>query len=159
MCLIVQNALTPLICCSMSYTITVQVYQTNPNTFFNIVEKTVWHYANGGTWSEKDGTHVLNQGGSGTSGSLRFLAADGEAFVVTLGVHNYKRWADIVSNLKTNETALVINPQYYGDQKDRNAIRESQNTQHSVSNAKGRKLQVIYTETEGQNLKANIIIG
>jgi len=143
----------------MSYTITVRVYQTNPNAFFHVTEKTVWHYANGGTWSEKDGTHVLTQGGSGTSGSLRFVSDTGEIFVATFGVHNYKRWGDIVTNLKTNETALVINPQYYGDQKDRNAIRESQNTQHKVANAQGRQLSINYVVSEGQNLVVDLIIG
>ena len=46
----------------MSYSITLRVYQTNPGRgFFHIVEKTVWHYANGGTWSEADGALTPTQ--------------------------------------------------------------------------------------------------
>ena len=75
----------------MSYTITVQIYQTNPNAFFRVVESTVWQYANGGTWAESNGTRVLTMGGSGTCGSLRFVSDTGENFIATLGVHNYKR--------------------------------------------------------------------
>ncbi|KAI0247901.1 fungal fruit body lectin [Lactifluus subvellereus] len=75
----------------MTYTITARVYQTNTNAFFNVVERTVWKYGNGGTWSEVDGAYVLTMGGSGTCGSLRFVADTGENFIATLGVHNYLR--------------------------------------------------------------------
>jgi hypothetical protein len=50
-------------------------------------------------------------GGSGTSGSLR----NGREFVVTLGVHNYKRWGDIVTNLKNDQAARIVNPEYYSN--------------------------------------------
>ena len=96
----------------MSYKITVRVYQTNPNNFFRLVEQTVWKYANGGTWGESNGEYVLTMGGSGTSGTLRFVGDDGEKFIVALGVHNYKRWGDIVTNLADDQTGVVINPQY-----------------------------------------------
>ncbi|KAJ3475349.1 hypothetical protein NLI96_g11896 [Meripilus lineatus] len=144
----------------MSYTITIQVYQTNPNAFFRIVEKTVWQYANGGTWSESNGTHVLTMGGSGTCGSLRFVSDTGENFIATLGVHNYKRWGDIVTNLANDQTGVIITPQYYSDaHRDREAARERQLASYSVKNAKGRNFAINYTVTEGNNLKANIIIG
>ncbi|KAF8256994.1 Cytolysin/lectin [Lactarius quietus] len=59
--------------------------ETNPSKggFFGIVEKTVWIYANGGTWDEAYGYQVLKMGGSGTSGSLRLQSDSGESFVVT----------------------------------------------------------------------------
>ena len=144
----------------MSYTITAQVYQTNPNAFFHIVEQTVWNYANGGTWSETDGQHVLTMGGSGTSGSLRFVSDTGENFIVTLGVHNYERWGDIVTNLANNQTGVIINPQYYDSKfPDREKAREAQRASYSVDNAKGRKFALNYTVASGNNLKVNIIIG
>jgi hypothetical protein len=145
----------------MSYNITVCIYQTNPNAFFKIVEKTCFHYANGCTWSEVNDQHVLAMGGSGTSGALRFQCDEtGERFIVTLGVHNYKRWGDIVSNLSTSETGLLIQPQYYsGDHKDREQAREKQLASYSVKNAKGRQLAFNYTTTEGSNLKCDIVIG
>jgi Fungal fruit body lectin len=144
----------------MSYTITAKVYQTDRNAFFRIVEKTVWKYANGGTWGQVDGTHVLTMGGSGTSGSLRFVSDTGENFIVTLGVHNYKRWGDIVTNLTNQETGVIITPQYYNNENpDRERQREKQLTTYSVKNNKGRNFTFEYTVTEGNDLNVDIIIG
>ena len=144
----------------MSYTITVQIYQTNPNAFFRVVEKTVWNYANGGTWAEVNGACVLTMGGSGTCGSLRFVSDSGENFIATLGVHNYKRWGDIVTNLSPDQTGVIITPQYYSDQhRDREEQREKQLSSYNVKNAKGRNFAINYTVADGNNLKCNIIIG
>jgi hypothetical protein len=144
----------------MSYTITARVYQTNTNAFFNVVERTVWQFGNGGTWSEVNGAYVLTMGGSGTCGSLRFLADTGENFIITLGVHNYLRWGDIVTNLTNQETGVIITPQYYNDANpDREAQRERQLTTYNVSNQKGRNFAFTYTVTEGNNLVVNIVIG
>jgi hypothetical protein len=145
----------------MSYTITARIYRTNSNAFFRVVEKTVWHFANGGTWGEVNETQVLKMGGSGTCGSLRFENETGdEKFIVTLGVHNYKRWGDIVTNLTNEETGVVITPQYYSDEhRDREQQRERQLATYSVRNAKGREISFNYTVAEGNNLEVNIIIG
>ena len=144
----------------MSYTITAQVYQTDQDAFFRVVERTVWQYANGGTWSDVDGAHVLTMGGSGTCGSLRFASDTKEGFIVTLGVHNYKRWGDIVTNLSSDQTGVIITPQYYSDKNpDREAQREAQLVSYNVKNAKGRNFAFDYTVTEGNNLKVNIVIG
>ena len=144
----------------MSYTITARVYQTNTNAFFNLVERTVWQFANGGTWSEVNGAYVLTMGGSGTCGSLRFLADTGENFIITLGVHNYLRWGDIVTNLTNEQTGVIITPQYYSDANpDRERQREKQLTTYNVSNLKGRSFAFNYTVVDGNNLTVNIIIG
>ena len=144
----------------MSYKISVRIYQTNTNAFFNIVEKTVWNYANGGTWSESNREQVLTMGGSGTSGTLRFLADTGENFIVALGVHNYKRWCDIVTNLSNDQTDVIINPEYYNDAyPDREVQREKQLATYSVANSKGRKFTVTFYVADGNDLKANIIVG
>ncbi|KAH9995931.1 lectin [Russula compacta] len=144
----------------MSYTITAKVYQTNTNAFFRIVEKTVWKYANGGTWSEVDDQQVLTIGGSGTSGSLRFVSDTSENFIITLGVDGSKRWGDIVTNLTSSETGVVINPQYYdSNYPDREKQRTAQLTSYSVANSEGRKFAFNYTVTEGNSLAVNIVIG
>nr|ANW37921.1 lectin [Boletopsis grisea] len=143
----------------MSYKICVRVYQTNPNAFFRIVEQTVWNYANGGTWSDENGEKVLTMGGSGTSGTIRFVADNGEDFIVALGVHNNKRWCDIVTSLAANNnTGVIINPQYYNDG-PRAYAREKQLATYNVGNAQGRNFAVNFTVSDGQELKANIIIG
>ncbi|KAH9953094.1 lectin [Russula dissimulans] len=144
----------------MSYKITAEVYQTNRNAFFRVVEQTVWKYANGGTWDQEDGAYVLTMGGSGTSGSLRFVSDTGENFIITLGVHNYKRWGDIVTNLTPDQTGVIITPEYYSDDhRDREQQRERQLTTYNVNNAKGRNFAFDYTVADGNNLKVKIIIG
>ena len=144
----------------MTYTITIRVYQSDVCAFFHVVEKTNWKYAAPCLWSEVDGTHVLIMENSGTCGSLRFESGTGENFIVTLGVHNYKRWCDIVTNLSPDQTGVVITPEYYDSKhSDRVAQRERQLESYSVSNNKGRKFTVSYSVAEGNNLTANVIIG
>ncbi|KAF7971593.1 hypothetical protein HWV62_20766 [Athelia sp. TMB] len=143
----------------MSYRIKLDIFQTNPNTHFRVVEQTVFHYAHGGTWGEIDGEKLLTMGASGTSGTIRFLADDtGEAFIVALGIHNYKRWCDVVTNLKNDETGVLINPQYYNNG-GRDYQREKQLASYSVKNAKGRNVEIKFTKDEGQDLRAQIVIG
>ncbi|KAH8428571.1 uncharacterized protein LDX57_006267 [Aspergillus melleus] len=96
----------------MSYTIRVRVTNGTPDTL-TVVEKTCWYYANGGTWTEQDGQHVLHMGGSGTSGMLRFKSSSGENFTVVLGIHNYKPWCDAQVKLQDGDTAVKIHPEYY----------------------------------------------
>ncbi|KAF8273058.1 lectin [Lactarius quietus] len=146
----------------MSYSIKASIYQTNPGKggYFHIVEKTVWKYANGGTWDEAYGYQVLKMGGSGTSGCLRLQSDSGESFVVALGVHNYKRWGDIVTNLKNDQTATTINPEYYSSEHpDRQKQREKQLTTYSVANLQGRKFSLEYTKAEGNELEVRVVIG
>ncbi|KAJ8507908.1 hypothetical protein ONZ45_g9753 [Pleurotus djamor] len=143
----------------MSYKITVRVYQTNPAAWFDIVEKTVWNYANGGTWTEVDGKHVLTMGGSGTSGILRFAGKD-ERFTVALGVHNYKRWVDVNVGLATDQTACLIHKDYYTDGTPRNAAIWKQLSEFKATDsATGRSVAVKYDVAEGNNLECYIIIG
>ncbi|KAH7101332.1 fungal fruit body lectin [Auriculariales sp. MPI-PUGE-AT-0066] len=137
-----------------AYTITVRIYQTDVSNPFRVVEKTVWNYANGGTWDENQGAHVLKMNGSGTSGILRLLT-------FAFGVHNYKRWGDIVTGLANGDTATIIQAQYYQDDKGqgRHAAREAQRADYSVKSAKGRNYSIKYTVADGENLVANIIVG
>ncbi|KAG2341599.1 hypothetical protein BDR05DRAFT_965313 [Suillus weaverae] len=52
-------------------------------------------------------------GGSGTSGALRFKNGAGEEFLVTLGIHNYNAWCDVVTDLAPGDTGLKIHTEYY----------------------------------------------
>ena len=144
----------------MSYTITAKIHQTTQTAFFRVVEQTVWKYANGGTWDEVNGAHVLTMAGSGTCGSLRFVADTGENFIVTLGVENFKRWGDIVTNLTSSQTGVAVIPQYYDNKfPERVSQRDKQLTAYIVKNKKGRTFSFTYTVAEGNNLSVNIIIG
>ena len=139
----------------MSYRITARVYQTNPTAYFRIAEMAV---LTRGSWSVTDDEYALTMDNSGTSGTLRFLADNGENFLVALGVHNSRRWCDIVTNLTNEQTAVLINPQYYVAGA-RATQRERQLTTYSVRNSRGRTFTVNYTVTEGNNLRCNIVIG
>jgi hypothetical protein len=144
----------------MSYSIKVSIFQTNPGkgAYFRIVEKTAYIDANG--WDEVYDHQVLKMIGSGTSGSLRLQSDTGESFIVTLGVHNYKRWGDIVTNLTTKQTGCIINPEYYNSQyPDRVRQREKQLSAYSVSNLQGRKFSLEYTKAEGNDLEVRVVIG
>lgn len=139
----------------MSYSIKVYIYQTNcdGNVFFRVVEETIWKNANGGTWDEVDGYHLLRMGGSGTCGSLRLLSNTNESYIVTLGVHNYKPWGDILTDLTSDQTACVITPGYYGE-----GQRAYHLTMYEVANSQGRTCSYQFTVKEGNDLVVRIVI-
>ncbi|KAF8889680.1 fungal fruit body lectin-domain-containing protein [Infundibulicybe gibba] len=127
------------------YEINVRIINASSQRF-NIVEKTVWHYANGGQWNELvKGVHTLTMGGSGTSGGLRFVSPSGEIFAVFMGVHNCVRWCDIVPDLEGGNTAVVIHPTYYGG--DRGDLLWKQASQMAKVTSKGRKLSIVFAES------------
>ncbi|KAF8962721.1 fungal fruit body lectin [Flammula alnicola] len=136
----------------MSYKITLRIYQTNPNAYFRVVEQTVYK----GTWTEADGERKLSLNNSGVCGTIRLVADNGENFLVAIGIHDFQRWCDIVTNLGEDDTGLNINPQYCGA---RSGIREKKLSSYSISNVKGRKFSINFTVAEGNDLKANVIIG
>ncbi|KAF7159507.1 hypothetical protein CNMCM5623_004845 [Aspergillus felis] len=96
----------------MSYTIRLTIRNSTSDTL-TVVEKTCWYYANGGIWTEQDCQYVLSMGGSGTSGILRFKSSSGETFTAILGIHNYKPWCDVQVNLRDDDTAVKLLPEYY----------------------------------------------
>ncbi|KAG2124616.1 lectin 2b [Suillus clintonianus] len=143
----------------MSYTITVRIIDaTTGNPGFKLVEKTVWHYANGGTWSNTDSIETLVMGGSGTSGALRFINGAGEEFLVTLGIHNYKRWCDIVTDLAPGDTGMKIQPEYYSDSSARNQMLWKQLDHIQKKSAKGTSVDVKYVEEVGNSFVVHIFI-
>ncbi|OTA80812.1 hypothetical protein M434DRAFT_86025 [Hypoxylon sp. CO27-5] len=145
----------------MAYTIKVRVYQTNTNAFFNIVERGIWHYANGGTWGEEKGGHKLTMDESGTSGMLRFVSEGGEeAFWVVAGIHKSVRWVDIVTNIIREDTCVKSLPEYYnGTKPERVAAREAQRESWAATNSEGRRISAKYTNPDGPNFDLNIVIG
>ncbi|PPQ75894.1 hypothetical protein CVT24_001083 [Panaeolus cyanescens] len=137
----------------MSYTITVRVYQTNVNAYFYLVEKAA---GSGVHWTKVKGQTVLNMTNSGSSGILRFIADNGENFSLALGVHNYKRWCDIVPSVTNSQTGVTILHEYYAG---RSAQREKQLASYATTNAQGRKFSVNFSVPDGQNLVCDVVIG
>jgi uncharacterized protein YdiU (UPF0061 family) len=129
------------------YSISVRTADTTSlNPGFTLVEKTVWYYANGGTWSNTESIQTLVMGGSGTSGTLRYRSGSGEEFLVALGVHNYKRWCDIVTDLAPGDTCMKIHPKYYEDGTPENAMLWKQLSEIDKKSKKGTNINVKYVE-------------
>jgi hypothetical protein len=133
------------------YTITVRVFHTDPN---KAVHWRVVEYGTDEEWDPIPESPVLRMPSSGTSGSLRFVSSKGgEQFVLTVGVHNYKRWCDIVTGVSGNQTAMVINGEYYGGG-SRHSAREKQGSSCQVAS----KYSCVYSVAEGKDLVADLYI-
>ncbi|KAG2055684.1 lectin [Suillus hirtellus] len=139
----------------MSYTIVVRVIDnTHNNSNFTLAEKTVWHYANGGRWSDTDSIQTLTMGGSGTSGGLRFMRGTEE------DIHNYKRWCDIDTNLAPGDMGMKIHPEYYKDGSPQNKLLWDQLSEIEKTSAKGTKVNVKYVQeaADGKSFVVHITI-
>ncbi|KAH9008986.1 fungal fruit body lectin-domain-containing protein [Lactarius hengduanensis] len=83
----------------------------------------------------------------------------GEGCIITLGVHSDKRWGDIIANLKNDQTACVINPQYYSkDHPNMEKQRERQLTSYQTTDLQGHKFSFEYVVSEGRDLTVHVII-
>jgi hypothetical protein len=95
---------------------------------------------------------------SGSSGLLRFESrARDEYFIVALGVHNYKQWTDLVTDLVYDgpgQTAAQIHVDYYTSGKPRDDVKWQLLTEKSAKNAKGRNVTVRYKGSQGISTRA-----
>ena len=139
----------------MAYFINVRVLQEATDAF-SIVEKTCWHYANGGTWTEYQGSHILSMRGSGTSGMLRFKSPLGESFCLAMGIHNHKRWCDIIVDLKDDDTAEKIHPDYYVE--GGGIMLWKKLRKITKTTARGTKLRFKFLNRKGSELSAELTI-
>ncbi|OJA08914.1 hypothetical protein AZE42_07364 [Rhizopogon vesiculosus] len=140
----------------MSYTISVRTIDITANDpGFTIVEKSVW---SGGRWSNTDSIQTLFMNGSGTSGALRFRNGAGEEFLVLLGVHNYKRWCDVVTDLAPADTGVKIQPDYYSDSNPRYQMLWKQLAEIQMKSTKGTTVNVKYVKDEGNALVVHLTI-
>ncbi|KAF2260524.1 fruit body lectin [Lojkania enalia] len=137
----------------MSYTIKLKVVN-NTSDMLTVVEKTCWYYANGGTWTEQGNNHILFMSGSGTSGMLRFRTSAGETFGLAVGIHNYKRWCDLVVDLNDNDTAMKLHPTYYSDSGSRRRMLWNQLSKITKYTPKARALRINFLLGEGNELLA-----
>lgn len=142
---------------AMSYKVVIFISQRQPSAErFDIVEKGIWHYANGGTWTESEvGRHVLEMGGSGTSGGLRLKNSGGDQFFIVVGVHNYSLWLDVLPDTKDNDTTVALLPSYY-QPGTRSGIALVQSINRN--NAKGRNIEFKKVSEDGNQLTCELII-
>ncbi|OBZ77218.1 Boletus edulis lectin [Grifola frondosa] len=133
------------------------VYSSVKLVHHNVVEKTVWHYASGGTWTGNldINEQVLTMGGSGTSGALRFKVGE-DYFCVPMGIDDYKSWCDLVINLEPKNTAVEIHPTYYDGTND--SIRQKHVQSINKTAAHGHNIGVQFTTQDGNNFWFTITI-
>ncbi|KAI9428629.1 hypothetical protein H4582DRAFT_2041910 [Lactarius indigo] len=76
---------------------------------------------------------------------------NGEGCIITLGVHNNKRWGDIITNLKNDQTLAKDHP-------NMEKQRERQLTSYETSDLQGRKFSFEYVVADGKDLTVRVII-
>ena len=146
---------------SLSSQITVRVFQHDTKAHFWVCEKSVWHYANGGTWGMNKGGHLLHMNGSGTSGLLRFEsdATDHpEYFVCAVGIHNYKPWGSIVAGLPSSQTCALLHSQFYSGGPHSNANLNDVGTCGTMVDATKRNVQLTITDLGNKHYRADVVI-
>ncbi|KAG9006207.1 hypothetical protein FRB94_000902 [Tulasnella sp. JGI-2019a] len=69
-----------------------------------------------GTWDADPitSTFTLTMNESGTSGALLYRRPDKDSCCFVLGVHNYKPWCNVVTDLSPTDTATSILNTFYG---------------------------------------------
>lgn len=143
----------------MAYTIHVSVVQLSGT--YDVVEQTAWDNT---YWTQHGGTFVLHLQNSGSSGTLRFRRHTNEkcnTFIVSVGVHNYKRWCDIVTDLPPNHIGAKHNSLYYGEHPHSTGWGEMLWKQLSAiqkTTQEGQNIFLIYTTAVGNDLYATLTI-
>ncbi|KIJ24171.1 hypothetical protein M422DRAFT_217261 [Sphaerobolus stellatus SS14] len=148
---------------SKKYTVTVNVNDVNDKLedgTINNISRRVWHYANGGNWSSQSKDQwKLTMGGSGTCGTLRFDdSVNDEHFFVLIGVHNYKRWCDIVTDEEDSDLTKLLSQYYDDNYPHRTGVRWKQRSKASATTDNGTKIKVKFTKDDGHDLKVELTI-
>lgn len=139
----------------MSYTIHATYIQTEPVPGYSVVEETNYRE---GTWSVNGPEHILTMSASGSSGILRFKSTDDRYFLVALGVHNYKRWCDIVVDAAPTDTAVAIHPEYYNADSPKYQMLWKQLAELEKTTSTGVQIKVQYYKEEEHTLWVRITI-
>ncbi|KAG9027093.1 hypothetical protein FRB95_008141 [Tulasnella sp. JGI-2019a] len=107
---ICNSSLQPI---NRMYTIKATVFQTR-RPFLDINDVAV--HCDSGTWDADPVacTFTLKMKESGTSGALLYRSSDQDACCFVLGIHNYKPWCNVVTNIAPNDTASSILNTFYG---------------------------------------------
>ncbi|TFY75858.1 hypothetical protein EWM64_g8154 [Hericium alpestre] len=144
----------------MFYKINVRIFETKPSDYFILVEKGVWNFARGGTWTVCEEQHLLKMGGSRhlRHAALR-SAAGGTYFTVALGVHNYKPWVDMAVDQASSDTCVHVHPLWYEEGTDKAKVRWEQQTKMDKMNKAGVCITAEVVKSADKEYWVNIIIG
>jgi len=142
-----------------AYTITINILQSLfPPWRYTLVERTAkW----GVDWAADsgDGLLTMKMNESGSSALLRFLVpGTRDQFIVAIGVHNYKRWCDIIPDVEEYETAMGTHMLYYNSDKPHYQKLWAQQSKAEATNKAGNKISINFDVADGENLKATLTI-
>ena len=140
----------------MSYVIKVTIVDNFRNRIA-AVEEVGWLYGGGATWEVTDKGLNLLMKSSGTSGVILFRTTNYETFAIAVGVHNYKRWSDIKTDLDVNTTVKDIIPDYYNNDKPEHKVREKQSATADAVTANKNSIKLNFTQAEGHDLAVDLI--
>ncbi|KAK5657987.1 hypothetical protein OQA88_2540 [Cercophora sp. LCS_1] len=120
-----------------------------------LVEQTCWIGA-GTLWHTVLGGYSLDMKNSGSSGMLRFLASNGEFFTIAVGVHNYKRWCDVMVNTGDSTPLIKLHPNYYDEKHAKYKCLWEQSAEDEMTTKAGEKVRVSFYVKEGNELRGEI---
>ena len=140
----------------MSYTIHCRVINDTSDSL-SLVEQTCW-WGKDTRWSQIDstGVHVLHMGGSGSSGMLRFQTSRGDYFAVAVGVHNYKRWCDVLVDTANDAPLTKWHPKYYDDKDAKYQALWAQAAEFEAKAKSGKTVRIKFYQAEGNVLRATV---
>ncbi|KAK3952823.1 putative lectin [Pseudoneurospora amorphoporcata] len=122
-----------------------------------LVEQTSW-WGKNTIWSQtpSTGVYVLSMANSGSSGMLRFQTSKGDFFAIAAGVHNYKRWCDVLVDTGDEEPLTKLHPKYYDDKDPKYQALWAQASEVEAESKSGKTVRVKFYQPEGNVLRATI---
>lgn len=140
----------------MSYTLHLRLINDTPDSL-SLVEQTFW-WGKSTRWSQIDstGVYVLSMANSGSSGMLRFQTSRGDYFAVAVGVHNYKRWCDVLVDTADDSPLTKLHPKYYDDKDAKYQALWAQASEFEATAKSGKTVRVKFYQAEGNVLRATV---
>ncbi|KAI1457790.1 fruit body lectin [Annulohypoxylon moriforme] len=148
----------------MPFSIQARILRTNLSALFRIVEEGTWSHKQHKEWLRNGNMLEIRLPQSGRAAMLRFVSDSSssnatESFGVVFGIHNQKRWVDIVTDIGPAETTAHILPTYYNNTDiSRTRMREAQHDRWEAVTKYGKKVSANFTVSDGDNLQVDISI-
>lgn len=133
----------------MSYKLSIRIINDTEDDI-RVVEKA----CKGGDakWSYMKHGYALTMSTSGNAGLLVFETTWGEKFALATGVHNYKRWIDLHTNVDGQNAEQWLEKYFTGNApEDAAKWKQLHSAQNSLS--EGKKLDAFYYVNEGNDLR------
>ncbi|KAK1782294.1 putative lectin [Copromyces sp. CBS 386.78] len=140
----------------MSYTLHLRLINDTSDPL-TLVEQTSW-WGKNTIWSQtpSTGVYVLSMANSGSSGMLRFQTSKGDFFAIAAGVHNYKRWCDVLVDTGDEAPLTKLHPKYYDDKDSKYQALWAQASEVEAKSKSGKTVRVKFYQPEGNVLRATI---